>query len=56
MQNKDNAMLLVSILTLNEMWKFWKNQLLNCIDEHAPSKTNIIWGQEVPLDYLRVNM
>ena len=22
----------------NEMWEFWKNQLLSCIDKHAPMR------------------
>ena len=32
----------------NEMWEFWKNQLLTCIDKHAPSKSRRIRNKNSP--------
>ena len=30
----------------NEMWKFWKNQLLSCLNSHAPMKTKRIGNKK----------
>ena len=40
----------------NGMWEVWKNQFLTCIDKHAPVKSKKNWEQEVPVDYVWVNM
>ena len=37
-----------------EMWQFWKNQFLTCIDKHAPHEIEKNWKQEVPVDYIWV--
>ena len=39
----------------NEMWQFWKNQFLTCIDKHSPHEIEKNWKQEVPVDYACVN-
>ena len=30
------------------MWEFWKNELLDCIDKHAPLKTKRIKSKSSP--------
>ena len=32
----------------NEMWEFWKNQLLTCIDKHAPMRSKRIGNKKSP--------
>ena len=32
----------------NEMWEFWKNQFLTCIDKHAPMRSKRIGNKKSP--------
>ena len=32
----------------NEMWEFWKNQFLTCIDKHAPMRSKRIGKKKSP--------
>ena len=37
----------------NEMWEFWKNQFLACINKHAPMRSKRIGNKKSPHELIR---